>query len=125
MDQSGGSIITMDQSGASILLTRPGPGSASCHHAEAVTVKLSPSSSQASTIMTNLYIYIYIECIESVYNLYGHLVQLGQFSVSPPRLVLEVGGTSTLQAAMPLKLKSPHFKVPSGGDFSSSGMAAC
>ena len=31
----------------------------------------------------------------------------------PPRLVLEEGGTSTLQAAMPGKLKSPpHFKVP-------------
>ena len=72
MDQSGGSINMMDQSEASILLTRPGPGSASCHHAEAVTVKLSPSSSQASAIMTNLY--IYIDCIESVYNLYGHLV---------------------------------------------------
>ena len=40
-------------------------------------------------------------------------VQLGQTSVNPPRLVLEVGGTSTLQAAMPVKLKSPHFKVPS------------
>ena len=54
------------------------------------------------------------------------VVQLGQPSVSPPRLVLEVGGTSTLQAAMPVKLKSPpHFKVPSGGDFSSPGMAAC
>ena len=26
----------------------------------------------------------------------------------PPRLVLEVGGTSTLQAAMPGKLKSPR-----------------
>ena len=34
-------------------------------------------------------------------------VQLGQPSVNPPRLVLEVGGTSTLQAAMPVKLKSP------------------
>ena len=44
----------------------------------------------------------------------------------PPGLVLEAGGTSTLQAAMPVKLKSPpHFKVPSGGDFSSPGMAAC
>ena len=32
----------------------------------------------------------------------------------PPRLVLEVGGTSTLQAAMPGKLKSPHFKHKSG-----------
>ena len=34
-------------------------------------------------------------------------IQLGQPSVNPPRLVLEVGGTSTLQAAMPVKLKSP------------------
>ena len=33
-------------------------------------------------------------------------VQLGQPSVNPPRLVLEVGGTSTLQAAMPGELKS-------------------
>ena len=58
MDQSGGSINMMDQSEASILLTRPGPGSACCDHAEVVTVKLSPGSSQASAIMTNLYIYI-------------------------------------------------------------------
>ena len=34
-------------------------------------------------------------------------IQLGQPSVNPPRLVLEVGGTSTLQAAMPVKLKTP------------------
>ena len=33
-------------------------------------------------------------------------IQLGQPSVNPPRLVLEVGGTSTLQAAVPVKLKS-------------------
>ena len=33
------------------------------------------------------------------------IIQLGQPSVNPPRLVLEVGGTSTLQAAMPVKLK--------------------
>ena len=38
------------------------------------------------------------------------LVQLGQPSVNPPRLVLEVGGTSTLQAAMPVKLKSPPLQ---------------
>ena len=36
-----------------------------------------------------------------------YVLQLGQPSVNPPRLVLEVGGTSTLQAAMPVKLKSP------------------
>ena len=49
-------------------------------------------------------------------------VQLGQPSVNPPRLVLEVGGTSTLQAAMPVKLKSPpHFKVPSGLQLSRHG----
>ena len=34
-------------------------------------------------------------------------IQLGQPSVIPPRLVLEVGGTSALQAAMPGELKSP------------------
>ena len=34
-------------------------------------------------------------------------LQLGQPSVNPPRLVLEVGGTSTKQAAMPGELKSP------------------
>ena len=28
----------------------------------------------------------------------------------PPRLVLEVGGTSTLQAAVPVKLKSPPLQ---------------
>ena len=38
-------------------------------------------------------------------------IQLGQPSVNPPRLVLEVGGTSTLQAAMPVKLKSPHLEA--------------
>ena len=37
-------------------------------------------------------------------------IQLGQPSVIPPRLVLEVGGTSTLQAAMPVKLKSPPLQ---------------
>ena len=37
-------------------------------------------------------------------------VQLGQPSVNPPRLVLEVRGTSTLQAAMPVKLKSPPLQ---------------
>ena len=34
-------------------------------------------------------------------------IQLGQPSVIPPRLVLEVGGTSALQAAVPGELKSP------------------
>ena len=29
----------------------------------------------------------------------------------PPRLVLEVRGTSTLQAAMPVKLKSPQLQA--------------
>ena len=57
----------------------------------------------------------------------NNALQLGQPSVNPPRLVLEVGGTSTLQAAMPVKLKSPpptsRFQV--GGNFSSPGMAAC
>ena len=35
------------------------------------------------------------------------VLQLGQLSMNPPRLVLEVGGTSTLQAAMPGELKTP------------------
>ena len=37
------------------------------------------------------------------------ILQLGQPSVNPPRLLLEVGGTSTKQAAMPgeLNMKSP------------------
>ena len=52
-------------------------------------------------------------------------IQLGQPSVNPPRLVLEVGGTSTLQAAMPVKLKPPPQASKWGGDFSSPGMAAC
>ena len=39
--------------------------------------------------------------------IYHSLLQLGQPSVNPPRLVLEVGGTSTKQAAMPGELKSP------------------
>ena len=44
-------------------------------------------------------------------------IQLGQPSVTPPRLVLEVGGTSTLQAAMPGELKSPPptWKLEVGG----------
>ena len=37
----------------------------------------------------------------------GLALQLGQLSVNPPGLVLEVGGTSTKQAAMPGELKSP------------------
>ena len=39
-------------------------------------------------------------------------IQLGQPSVNPPRLVLEVGGTSTEQAAMPGELKSPPHLEP-------------
>ena len=35
-----------------------------------------------------------------------------------PRLVLEVGGTSTLQVAMPGKLKSPPLGTLKWGDFS-------
>ena len=42
-------------------------------------------------------------------------IQLGQPSVIPPRLVLEVGGTSTLQAAMPVKLKSPPLQASKWG----------
>merc|ERR1712020_746865 len=42
--------------------------------------------------------------------------QLGQPSVNPPRLVLEVGGTSTKQAAMPGELKSPPtWNLEAGG----------
>ena len=43
------------------------------------------------------------------------ILQLGQPSVNPPRLVLEVGGTSTLQAAMPVKLKSPPLQASKWG----------
>ena len=42
-------------------------------------------------------------------------LQLGQPSVNPPRLLLEVGGTSTLQAAMPVKLKSPPLQASKWG----------
>ena len=42
-------------------------------------------------------------------------LQLGQPSVNPPRLVLEGGGTSTLQAAMPVKLKSPPLQASKWG----------
>ena len=42
-------------------------------------------------------------------------VQLGQPSMNPPRLVLEVGGTSTLQAAVPVKLKSPPLQASKWG----------
>ena len=53
-------------------------------------------------------------------------MQLGQFSVNPPRLVLEVGGDFNLAGSHACKVEvPPHFKVPSGGDFSSPGMAAC
>ena len=43
------------------------------------------------------------------------VLQLGQPSVNPPRLVLEVGGTSTKQAAMPGELKSPPTWNLEGG----------
>ena len=44
-------------------------------------------------------------------------IQLGQLSVIPPRLVLEVGGTSTKQAAMPGELKSPPtWNLEGGGN---------
>ena len=53
-------------------------------------------------------------------------VQLGQPSVNPPRLVLEVGGDFNLAGSYACKVEvPPHFKVLSGGDFSSPGMAAC
>ena len=46
-----------------------------------------------------------------IYTAISHnYVQLGQPSVNPPGLVLEAGGTSTLQAAMPVKLKSPPLQ---------------
>ena len=37
------------------------------------------------------------------------LIQLGHVSVNPPDLCLKWRGTTTLQAAMPGKLKSPNF----------------
>ena len=44
----------------------------------------------------------------------------------PPGLVLEAGGDFNLAGSYACKVEvSPHFKVPSGGDFSSPGMAAC
>ena len=43
------------------------------------------------------------------------VIHLGQPSVNPPRLVLEVGGTSTLQAAVPVKLKSPPLQASKWG----------
>ena len=53
-------------------------------------------------------------------------LQLGQLSVIPPGLVLEVGGDFNLAGSYACKVEvPPHFKVPSGGDFSSPGMAAC
>ena len=42
-------------------------------------------------------------------------LQLGRASVNIPRLVLRVGETSTLQAGVPEKLKSPLFEHMSGG----------
>ena len=42
-----------------------------------------------------------------IYFFSKQVIQLGQPSVNPPGLVLEVGGTSTKQAAMPGELKSP------------------
>ena len=49
----------------------------------------------------------FAKILSSEHNLQHFQIQLGQPSVNPPRLVLEVGGTSTLQAAMPGELKSP------------------
>ena len=53
-------------------------------------------------------------------------IQLGQPSVNPPRLVLEVGGDFNLAGSYACKVEVPptsSFQV--GGDFSSPGMAAC
>ena len=54
-------------------------------------------------VMAHLYLTLTLIIITQVYL----FIQLGQPSVNPPRLVLEVGGTSTKQAAMPGELKSP------------------
>ena len=54
-----------------------------------------------------------------------YYIQLGQPSVNPPRLVLEVGGTLTKQAAMPGELKSPPLGTLKWGDFNFTGTAAC
>ena len=43
------------------------------------------------------------------------ILQLGRASMNPPRLMLEVWGTSAFQAWLLAKLKSPHFKHKSGG----------
>ena len=45
--------------------------------------------------------------LSTTHTLHAAFIQLGQPSVIPPRLVLEVGGTLALQAAVPGELKSP------------------
>ena len=83
-----------------------------------------PANSATGTISRLHTIYLAILRLDSL--CMHAILQLGQPSVNPPRLVLEVGGTSTLQAAMPVKLKSPPLQASKwGGDFSSPGMAAC
>ena len=42
----------------------------------------------------------------------------GSGQLEPPRLVLKVGGTSTLQAGVPKKLKSPPLGTLKWGDLS-------
>ena len=59
----------------------------------------------------------------SIFNIqYLDTAGSGQLETPPPRLVLEVGGTSTFQAVMPGKLKSPPLRTLKWGDFSFSGM---
>ena len=62
---------------------------------------------QAATASYAVYIATRRPAIFLPYHTNPSQIQLGQFSVNPPRLVLEVGGTSTKQAAMPGELKSP------------------
>ena len=70
---------------------------------------------------SNKYAYPYIHLQHSI----SRYSWVGPAWNPPPRLVLEVGGTSTFQAVMPGKLKSPPLRTLKWGDFSFPGMAAC
>ena len=66
---------------------------------------LGSSSYISFSILTSMYVHLSVICT------YISYLQLGRASLNPPRHVLKVEGTSTLQAAMPGKLKSKHFFI--------------
>ena len=53
-------------------------------------------------------------------------LQLGQLSVNPPRLLLEVGGDFNLAGSHAWRAEvPPTWNLEVGGDFNFTGIAAC